>query len=82
MLVGPWPYLEVGQMVWIEDGALSGVAGVLTSFRGTRIVASILLLRRSAALEIDPPVVASIRARYSGVVQPGMMAPLPEPVVA
>ena len=56
--VEPCPYLEVGQLVRIEDGALSGIEGVLTSFKGSqRIVVSISLLRRSVALEIDRSVV-------------------------
>jgi transcription antitermination factor NusG len=50
----PWPYLEVGQRVRIEHGALIGLEGILASFKGSRrIVVSISLLRRSVALEID-----------------------------
>ena len=52
--VDPWPFLEVGQMVRIEDGALAGIAGTLTGFKGIqRIVLSVSLLRRSVALEVD-----------------------------
>ena len=50
----PWPYLEVGQTIRIEDGALAGLQGILVSFKGSsRIVVSISLLKRSVALEID-----------------------------
>jgi transcription antitermination factor NusG len=50
----PWPYLEVGQRVRIEDHALRGMEGILLGFKGhRRIVVSITLLRRSVALEID-----------------------------
>jgi transcription antitermination factor NusG len=50
----PWPYLEVGQRVRIEDQALQGMEGILLGFKGhRRIVVSIALLRRSVALEID-----------------------------
>jgi transcription antitermination factor NusG len=50
----PCPYLEVGQRIRIEDGALSGIEGILTGFKGThRLVVSVSLLRRSVALEID-----------------------------
>lgn len=50
----PWPYLEVGQRVRIEDPALFGVEGILIRFKGVgRIVLSVSLLRRSVALEID-----------------------------
>ena len=41
-------------MVRIEDGALAGIAGTLTGFKGIqRIVLSVSLLRRSVALEVD-----------------------------
>jgi transcriptional antiterminator NusG len=50
----PCPYLEVGQQVRIKDGALCGLEGILTSFKGSRrIVVSVSLLCRSVALEID-----------------------------
>ncbi len=81
--VEPWPYLELGQLVRIEDGALSGIEGVLTSFKGTRrIVVSISLLRRSVALEIDRSVVSPVRPRLTAAVQRRPILPLLEPVVA
>lgn len=50
----PWPYLELGQRVRVESGALEGLEGILISFRGDhRLVLSVSLLRRSVALEID-----------------------------
>ena len=50
----PWPFLEVGQRVRILQGALSGLEGILTSFRGShRIVVSVSLLCRSVSLEIE-----------------------------
>jgi len=50
----PCPYLEVGQRVRIQGGALCGLEGILTSFKGSRrIVVSVSLLCRSVALEID-----------------------------
>jgi len=83
MHVEPCPYLEVGQLVRIEDGALCGVEGVLTSFKGTRrIVVSISLLRRSVALEIDRSVVSPVQPKRAGVAQPHVIAPSFEPVVA
>ena len=52
--VQPWPYLEIGERVRIEDEALSGLEGILISFRGRhRLVVSVSLLRRSVSLEID-----------------------------
>ncbi len=62
--VEPWPYLEVGQRVRIEDAALSGLEGILIGFKGSRrIIVSISLLRRSVSLEIE-------RARVSPVPSP------------
>jgi transcription antitermination factor NusG len=50
----PWPYLEIGQRVRIEDEALRGLEGILIDFRGGhRIIVSVSLLRRSVAMEID-----------------------------
>ena len=50
----PWPYLEVGQRVRIENDSLQGLEGILTNFKGRhRIVVSVTLLRRSVALDID-----------------------------
>jgi transcription antitermination factor NusG len=49
----PWPYLEIGQKIRIEDHALKGLEGILINFKGKdRIVVSVSLLRRSVALEI------------------------------
>jgi transcription antitermination factor NusG len=75
--------LELGQRVRIEDGALSGVEGVLTSFRGTRrIVVSISLLRRSVALEIDRCAVSAVQPKHSGAQPSRVIVPSFEPVVA
>lgn len=78
--VEPWPYLQVGQVVRIEGGALSGIEGVLTSFKGTRrMVVSISLLRRSVALEIDRSVVSPVRTAAG---QPNSILPALEPIIA
>src|SRR6266849_8051800 len=62
----PWPYLEVGQSVRIEDGALCGVQGILIGFKGGRgIVVSVSLLRRSVAVEIDRSVVCAIQQTHT-----------------
>jgi transcriptional antiterminator NusG len=79
----PWPYLEIGQQVRIEDGALSGIEGILTSFKGNqRIVVSVSLLRRSVALEIDKSWVYPIQPKRTAVVGPLSILPLLEQVVA
>ena len=50
----PWPYLEVGQRVRIEDHSLRGIEGILISFKGRqRVIVSVSLLQRSVALEIE-----------------------------
>jgi len=50
----PWPFLEVGQRVRIEDGSLAGLEGFLVEDRKqSRIVVSVSLLRRAVAVEID-----------------------------
>jgi len=79
----PWPYLEVGQQVRIEDGALSGLEGILTSFRGgRRIVVSVSLLCRSVALEIDRSGVCPIQSARSTLVGQLTIPQLLEPVLA
>jgi transcription antitermination factor NusG len=50
----PWPYLREGDRVRVTEGALEGVEGVLVrSKTECRVVVSIELLQRSAAVEID-----------------------------
>jgi len=50
----PWPFLQVGQRVRIEQGPLSGVEGILLdSQKRERLVVSVTLLQRSVAVEID-----------------------------
>jgi transcription antitermination factor NusG len=54
LLVTPWPFLEVGQSVLIEQGPLAGVEGILKAVKGKcRLVVSIGLLQRSVSTEID-----------------------------
>lgn len=60
--IEPCPYPEVGQLVRIEEGALTGVEGILTRFKGTqRIILSVSLLRRSMAVEIDRSAIRPIQ---------------------
>ena len=50
----PFPFLQVGQRVRIEDGALAGVVGIVIRCKQSlRLVLSITLLQRSVLLEID-----------------------------
>ena len=81
--VEPWPYLELGQLVRIDDGALCGVQGILIGFKGARrIVVSVSLLRRSVALEIDRSVVCPIQPARTVPAAPLPISPLLEPAVA
>ena len=60
----PWPYLEIGERIRIEDEAFHGLEGVLINFKGShRIVVSVSLLRRSVALEIDRSLARRIAPR-------------------
>ena len=79
----PWPYLEVGQQVRIQDGALSGMEGILISFRGSRrIVVSVSLLCRSVSLEIERSAVCPIQTTRTAVDSPLAILPLLEEALA
>ncbi len=77
----PWPFLQVGQRVRIDSGALCGLEGILLHFKGRhRIVLSVMLLQRSVAVEIDGAWVSSIRqssARTGTVDSRPLSGPLP-----
>jgi transcription antitermination factor NusG len=50
----PWPYLEIGQRVRLEEGPLAGLEGLLVEVRKLhRIIVSVSLLKRSVAVEIE-----------------------------
>jgi transcriptional antiterminator NusG len=79
----PWPYLEVGQQVRIQDGALSGLEGILISFRGSRrIVVSVSLLCRSVSLEIERSGVCPIQPMRTALVGRLAIPPLLQGAVA
>jgi transcription antitermination factor NusG len=57
----PHPYLNVGQLVRVERGSLSGLMGRVTDVKNaTRLVISIDLLMRSVSTEIDRSWVTSV----------------------
>lgn len=59
--VQPWPYLRAGHRVRIEAGPLAGASGVLVSVKNdTRLVASVTLMQRSVAVEIDRDIVTPV----------------------
>ncbi len=50
----PFPFLQVGQRVRIEEGVLAGVVGTIVSVkRSVNLVLSVTLLQRSVLLEIN-----------------------------
>jgi transcription antitermination factor NusG len=52
--VEPWPFLNLGQRVQLEQGPLAGVEGILIEVRKQqRLVVSVSLLGRSVAVEIE-----------------------------
>ncbi|HZR63513.1 MAG TPA: UpxY family transcription antiterminator [Terriglobales bacterium] len=57
----PWPYLEAGQRVRLEEGPLAGMEGILIGTgKKDRLVVSVTLLKRSVAVAIDQDWVAPI----------------------
>lgn len=79
----PWPYLEVGQRIRIENESLQGLEGILIQFKGNhRIVVSVSLLRRSVALEIDRSCVSPLGPIRNGAFKAVTPHPLLHGVVA
>jgi|SRR5208282_2521797 len=79
----PWPFLEVGQKIRIESGALNGLEGILTNFKGhDRIVVSVSLLCRSVALEVDRTCVSPLGPARASALEPIISHPLQQGVVA
>jgi transcription antitermination factor NusG len=57
--VVPYPFVDAGQRVRINSGALAGVEGIVISFKQRlRLVLSITLLQRSVLLEVDRDLVS------------------------
>jgi transcriptional antiterminator RfaH len=51
---GPWPYLEAGQRMRIERGALKDLEGFVVEVKNHwRVIVSVTLLQRSVAVEVD-----------------------------
>jgi transcription antitermination factor NusG len=77
----PWPYLEVGHVVRIEEGPLHGLTGIVLKIKsGLKLVLSVSLLQRSVAVEIDRRWVGSTNGgvRLSPIdAQPGRSKPNP-----
>jgi len=64
VLAEPYPFLEVGHRVRLEEGPLKGLEGFLVQVRKQqRVVVSVSLLKRSIAVEIDRNWVRPLDAR-------------------
>jgi transcription antitermination factor NusG len=60
--IQPHPFLRTGDWVRVRSGPLEGIEGILTYWKGGyRLVLSVELLRRSAAVEIDASIVERAR---------------------
>lgn len=58
----PWPYIQTGQRVLIGSGPLAGIEGILIQVKNEfRLIASVTLLQRSMAVEIDADSVIPVR---------------------
>ena len=50
----PWPFLRTGQTVYLEEGPLRGLTGILTEVDNKlKVVVSVTLLQRSIAVEVS-----------------------------
>jgi transcription antitermination factor NusG len=50
----PWPYLKVGDQVYVDRGPFRGITGALVAVKsGYRLVLTVDLLHRAVAVEID-----------------------------
>ena len=50
----PWPYVEVGQKIRLEEGPLAGLEGICVGHsKEQRLVVSVTLLRRSVAVTVQ-----------------------------
>jgi transcription antitermination factor NusG len=67
----PWPYLEIGQKVYVEKGPLQGAVGILLALKTRyRLILSVTLLKRAVAVEIDRSSVRPAETRTGGGRQP------------
>jgi transcriptional antiterminator RfaH len=64
----PWPYLQVGQVVRLDEGPLRGLIGILVKIKsGLKFVLSVSVLQRSAAVEIDRAWISSASERHAAI---------------
>ena len=83
--VEPHPFLQCGEIVRIKSGPLRGIEGILVrKTRGARVVLSVEMLSKSAAVEVDVSAVEHVRAGEINRGETARMAsrvsdPLPQP---
>jgi transcription antitermination factor NusG len=77
----PWPYLEVGHVVRIEQGPLLGSTGIVLKVKsGLKLILSVNLLQRSVAVEIDRRWISTTHGGaglFSTGAQSGQSMPIP-----
>jgi hypothetical protein len=67
--VKPWPQLEIGRKVRIEEGSLSGLEGVLLRYKGTnQLILGVQLLQRAVAVEVPENWVVPCQTKLPTVV--------------
>lgn len=76
----PWPFLEIGQRVRLDDGPLAGLEGILVGTSKKRLlIVSVTLLRRSVAVAIEPDWATPLDASHRPLVVPVKTIHLPSP---
>src|SRR5216684_2776282 len=79
----PWPYLEVGHAVRIEDGPLRGMTGIVVKIKsGLKLVLSVSLLQRSVAVEVDRSWVSSVHPARPVTIEARPERSMPTPALA
>ena len=79
----PWPYLEVGEAVRIEDGPLRGMNGIIVKIKsGLKLVLSVSLLQRSVAVEVDRSWVSSVHPARPVTIEARPERSTPTPALA
>ena len=69
----PWPFLDAGQRVRLEDGPLAGLEGIFVEVRKQqKVVVSVSLLMRSVAVEISRDCVTPLDASGREIEQVGL----------
>jgi transcription antitermination factor NusG len=59
----PWPYLQVGHVVRLDEGPLRRLTGILIKIKsGLKLVLSMSLLQRSVAVEVERAWISGARS--------------------